>query len=92
MIYIAAGPVYGPTFEPRLDDTLTDEVGEIELNDDFPITERLARDKILEVTISIAGGFAAGIATKSLILLVIGLVVLAVAVGWNVLVESRRRA
>jgi hypothetical protein len=92
LIYIAAGPVYGPTFESRLDDALTNEVDQIELNDNFPITERLARDKILEVSISIAGGFAAGIATKSLILLVIGLVTLGVAVGWNVLVESRRRA
>ena len=92
LIYIVSGPAYGSSIESRIDNTWNDAVSEIDFNGEFPITESLVREKILEMVQSIADGFASGIAAKSLILLAIGLAALGVAVGWKVLVESRRRS
>ena len=91
LIFIVSGPANSSSIESRLDSAWNDAVSEIDFNGDFPITESLVRDKILETAQSTADGFASGIAVKSLILLAIGLVALGVAVGWRVLVESRRR-
>ena len=90
LIFIAAGPVYGTSIEPRLDSNWNDALADIDFNGAFPITESLVREKILEMAESIADDIASGIAVKSLILLAIGLLALAVAIGWRV-VASRRR-
>ena len=91
LIYIGSGPLSGSTIEPRLDDAWHDAVSEIDFNGDFPITERLVRDKILDMAQTVADGFASGIATKSLILLAFGMVVLGGSLGWKRLVAGRRR-
>ena len=82
-LLVVAGPVYNAVAEPRLDDARDSVIDEIDLDSDFPNTERLVVDKLFETITSVAGGMASGVAKKSLILLIVGTVGLVTALGWG---------
>jgi hypothetical protein len=93
IVFLAFGPVWGSIGESQLDDAQEEAIEEIEddLDSDFPATERLAIDKLFEISRSVVSGFASGIAGKSLVLLIIGAVGLVVSLRWHNVVGLFRR-
>ncbi len=93
IVFVAFGPVYNSIGESQLDDAQEEAIEEIEddLDSDFPVTERLAIDKVFEISRSVINGFASGIAGKSLVLLIIGAVGLVVSLRWRNVVDLFRR-
>ena len=92
VIFVASGPVYDALGESRLEDAKETAIRKISLTEDFKDTERLAIDKAFEMTNSVADGFASGVATKSLILLIVGTAGLGLSLGWrNIRALVRRR-
>ena len=89
ILLVLSGPVYDNLAEPRLDDLQERILTDVEIDSRFENTERLATDKVLELAESVVDGFASGIAASSRTLLVIGLVVLVISVGWSMIFRRR---
>ena len=78
VLFVLFGPVYDFAAESNIiDDLREDALEEIAVTDDFPNTQLLVTNKSIDILESVVGGFASGVATKSLILFVVGLGVLA---------------
>jgi hypothetical protein len=91
IIYIAFGPVYQYAGEFGLDSARETTLNEIEFDSEFEATERLVTFKAFDMVESIVGDFAGGIATKSLVPLVAGLIALVVALAWTEIKLLARR-
>ena len=90
--YALTGPVYDSVGSPRVDDAWDEILEEIDFDDDFGNTERLVVQKALEIADSVADGFASGIASKSMVLLIIGLLALGVSARWDSIARLAGRA
>ena len=83
IIFIASGPVYGAFGESQIDDAREDAIEEIDIDNDFPLTTDLAINKGFDIGESMIDDFASGVATKSAILLAVGLIALGVSLRWS---------
>ena len=92
IIFVVFGLLYGTIGESRIDDARADAIEEIDFSDDFPLTERLLVDKAFDIAESVAGDFASGVATKSFILLIVGLIGLGLSLRWGDVVRLVHRA
>ena len=92
IVFIVFGPVYNFVGEPRLDDAKEETLAEIDLTGDFENTKTMATDKLFEIATSIVNGFASGIATKSLVLVIVGGAVIALTIWWHMMFGLARRA
>ena len=93
VILVVSGPVYNSVAKPLLDDAQEEAIEEIEFDADFEQTQRLATNKGFEILRSAVNGFASGVAGKTRILLIVGIVGLALSAGWGNIIElmARRR-
>lgn len=91
IIFVAAGPVYSAIGEPRLDDAEEQAREEIDTTGDFKATQELVIDKSFDVMRSVVNGFASGLASKSLLLVIIGAIGMGVSLGWNRIEVQFRR-
>ena len=82
IIFIGFGSVYSAFGEPLIEDAREEALEEIDFDSDFESTQRLVVNKGFDMAESVINGFASGVAIKSLVLLVIGLVVLGVSLNW----------
>ena len=91
IIFVAFGPVYNVVGESQLEDGREKALSEIEVTGDFENTQRLVIDKLFDIGELVINGFASGMATKALILVIVGLVGLGVALRWADVVVIVRR-
>ena len=91
IIFVAFGPVYNVVGESRLEDGREEALSKIEVTGDFENTQRLVIDKLFDIGELVINGFASGIATKALILVIVGLIGLGVALRWADVVVIVRR-
>ena len=91
IIFVTFGPVYNAVGESRLEDGRVEAISDIDLSGNFENTQRLVIDKLFDIGELAINGFASGVATKSLILLILGLVGLGVALRWADVVGVVRR-
>ena len=82
--FAKSGPIYESLGFADLDTQRQDLMNDIENDDshDFPKTARLAANKLFDVAESVVDRFAAGIASSSLNLAIIGLVARLAAIFW----------
>ena len=83
--YALAGPAYDSIGSPRINDGWDEVLEDIAFDEDFGTTERLVVQKALEMADSAVDGFASDIASKSLVLLIVGLLALGTSMGWDAL-------
>jgi len=83
IIFLAAGPVYSAVGESQLDDAEEQAREEIDTTGDFKETQELVIDKSFGMMRSVVNGFASGIASKGLLLLIIGAIGMGVSLSWN---------
>ncbi len=93
LIFVLLGPVYQVgTSIYGFDDARDQALEEIDSSDsEYIETSKLAANKGLDIAESISDGFANGIATSSLTLVVIAAIVLAAAILWSQIVGLVRR-
>lgn len=91
IILVASGPLYAVFGESALEDAREEAFEQARFSDSFGNSERLLLDKAFDVLDSVVDGFASGIAFKSLILLLIGLVALGVSLALAYAKGSDRR-
>ena len=93
VLIVTFGPVYSAVADSQLEDARETALEEIKLDSNFENTERLALNKVFDIGESVADGLASGIATKSLILLGLSVIALAVAFrGRDALERYRSRS
>ena len=90
IIFVTFGPAYNAVGESRLEDGREEAISEIDVSGDFENTQRLVIDKLFDLGELAINGFASGVATKALILLIVGL--LGLALRWASVVGVVRRA
>ncbi|MBI2856126.1 MAG: hypothetical protein HYX93_04695 [Chloroflexi bacterium] len=76
IVFIASGPIYGYVGESRIDELRTEQLQDLEG------TQLLAAEKGFDVAQTVADDFLGGIATASLTLLIVAVVILGVALLW----------
>jgi len=83
-VLIVSWPVYATIGHPSFD--------EVALAEEFKATQLLVTNKLLEVVVNVVDDFAAGLRSKSLILVIVGLVGIAVSLSWDrlMIVAGRR--
>ena len=91
VVFVASGPVVDAVARPHLDNVKEMAFGGIGLNGEFQNTERLVADKTFEIAQSVVRGFASGIAIKSLIFLIVGILGLGISLGWGKIKVLARR-
>jgi hypothetical protein len=79
-IWILFGPVYSGLSGEAIDKARVEAIDRLVLQDDFYNTQVLLINKAIDTGVIIADGFASGVASKALIALIIGLIVLGAAV------------
>ena len=90
VMLILFGPVYDNLVsEPELDDLRVRVFNELHVDEEFQGTATLAADKIVEIADSAVGGFASGVASYSLVILIIGLAALVIASAYSLLIKRR---
>ena len=83
IIFLLSWPVYNAVGKSRVENAADSALSGLNLDGDFVETKRLAAEKGSEIVRNSANGFASGLAIKSSFLLVIGLLALAVSLGWD---------
>ena len=83
IIFLVSGPIFDTIGESRIEKIVESSIADLELSGRFEKTQRLAADKLYEIATSAVDGFAAGIAMKSSFLLVLGLLAMAISLGWS---------
>ena len=91
LVFLAAGLVYGEVSDVWLDEVRDGLTLEFGMDGKFENTERLVRDKLLEIVDSVSDGFASGIAKRSLIFVAVAAAILAIALGWDHILKLYRR-
>jgi len=83
IIFLVSGPIFDTMGEPRIEKAAESSIADLEVSGPFAKTQRLAADKLYEIATSAVDGFASGIAMKSSFLLVLGLLAMAISLGWS---------
>ena len=91
-IWILFGPVYSALSAEGIDRARQEAIDGISLTDDFGDTQALLIDKAIDTGALILDGFASGIASKAIIVFIIGLIALSAAILWPRLVEIGRQS
>ena len=91
-IWVLFGPVYSVFSGDGIDRLRREAIDEISLTDDFVNTQTMLINKAIDTGVFIVDGFASGIASKAIIVLIIGLVILAAAVMWPRLIAPARQS
>ena len=86
-IWITFGPVYSALSGEVIDTVRQEAIDSIEPNHDFANTQALIIDKAIDTGAFIIDGFAAGVATNAIIVVVIGMLILSAAIVWPRLSE-----
>ena len=81
-IWVLFGPVYSVFSGDGIDELRIEALDGISLTDDFVNTQTLLINKAIDTGVFIVDGFAGGVASKAIIVLVIGLAILAAAILW----------
>lgn len=91
--FIAAGPVYDSFGQPRIDDLKEELRAEIQESGIYFVeTRALAADKAIEIAEAAADDFRNSMFAGSRNLLIAGLAILGLSIGWGVLTRPFRRS
>ncbi len=83
-IWVLFGPVYSGLSDEGFDRAREEALESISLeSENFVGTESLVMNKILDTGEFIVDGFASGVASKALIVFIIGIIILAAAILWS---------
>ena len=91
IIFLISGPIYRLMEAPGFVETAALSISDIGLGSHFPETQRLLTEKIREIAGSAADGFASGVAFKSSLLVVLGLLAVVISLGWTHIQEFVQR-
>ena len=91
IVFLLAGPIYRIAGAPGIVETGAAEVSSVDLGGHFPETQALLAEKLREIAGSAADGFASGVAFKSSLLVVLGLLAAVISLGWGHIREFVQR-
>lgn len=91
-IFVLFGPVYSVFSGDAIDSLRTEALEEISLIDHFANTQTMLINKAIDTGVFIVDEFVAGVASKAIIVFIIGLIILSTALLWPRLMEIARRS